>query len=42
MPVLPMLIGSSLLMLVVSWLTPKPAAPTLSRYFPERTQPPRA
>jgi len=42
MPVLPMLIGSSLLMLVVSWLTPKPAAPTLSRYFTERTQPPRA
>ena len=41
MPVLPMLIGSSLLMLVVSWLTAKPAARTLARYFPERSQPPR-
>ena len=41
MPVLPMLIGSSLLMLVVSWLTPKPVARTLGRYFPERSQPPR-
>ena len=36
MPVLPMLIGSSLLMLGVSWLTPKPAAATLTRYFPGR------
>ncbi len=33
MPVLPMLVGSSLLMIVVSWLTPKPAAKTLARYF---------
>ena len=33
MPVLPMLVGSSLLMVVVSWLTPKPAATTLARYF---------
>ncbi|MXZ72063.1 MAG: sodium:solute symporter family protein [Acidobacteria bacterium] len=41
MPVLPMLIGSSLLMVVVSWLTPKPATHTLSRYFPEQNQPPR-
>ena len=35
MPVLPMLVGSSLLMLVVSRLTPGPAAATLRRYFPE-------
>ena len=41
MPVLPMLLGSSLLMLVVSWLTPRPAARTLARYFSERSQPPR-
>ena len=34
MPVLPMLIGSSLLMLVVSRLTPGPGAETLRRYFP--------
>ena len=34
MPVLPMLIGSSLLMLVVSRLTPGPGADTLRRYFP--------
>ena len=33
MPVLPMLVGSSLLMIVVSWLTPKPKAETLARYF---------
>ena len=37
MPVLPMLIGSSLLMVVVSRLTPGPAAETLRRYFPEST-----
>ena len=35
MPVLPMLIGSSLLMFVVSRLTPRPAAATLRRYFPD-------
>ena len=34
MPVLPMLLGSSLLMIVVSWSTPKPAPATLDRYFP--------
>jgi SSS family solute:Na+ symporter len=34
MPVLPMLIGSSLLMFVVSRLTPGPGAATLRRYFP--------
>ena len=34
MPVLPMLIGSSLLMFVVSRLTPGPGAETLRRYFP--------
>jgi len=33
MPVLPMLLGSSLLMLVVSWVTPPPTAETLTRYF---------
>ena len=36
MPVLPMLIGSSLLMVVVSWLTPPPAAATVARYFPQK------
>ena len=36
MPVLPMLIVSALLMVVVSWVTPKPAAATLARYFPRR------
>ena len=35
MPVLPMLIGSSLLMFVVSRLTPGPGAATVRRYFPE-------
>ena len=39
MPVLPMLLGSSLLMVVVSWLTPKPATTTLTRYFPGQTPP---
>ena len=34
MPVLPMLLGSSLLMAAVSWLTPGPGAATLARYFP--------
>ena len=33
MPVLPMLVGSTLLMIAVSWLTPKPRAATLARYF---------
>tara|TARA_B100000809_G_scaffold266467_1_gene329345 strand:+ start:3745 stop:5397 length:1653 start_codon:yes stop_codon:yes gene_type:complete len=33
MPVLPMLLGSSLLMIVVSWVTPAPTAKTLTRYF---------
>ncbi len=42
MPVLPMLIGSSLLMFVVSRLTPKPAAGTLTRYFPETSLPTRS
>ena len=41
MPVLPMLLGSSLLMVVVSWLTPKPATTTLTRYFPGQTPPPQ-
>ena len=41
MPVLPMLIGSSLLMVVASWLTPKPAAATLARYFPVESPSPR-
>ena len=39
MPVLPMLLGSTLLMVVVSWLTPKPAAATLTRYFPVESPP---
>ena len=33
MPVLPMLVGSTLLMIAVSWVTPKPRAATLARYF---------
>ena len=33
MPVLPMLIVSTLLMVGVSWLTPKPTRTTLARYF---------
>jgi SSS family solute:Na+ symporter len=33
MPVVPMVLVSALLMLVVSWLTPKPGAATLARYF---------
>ena len=41
MPVLPMLLGSSLLMAAVSWLTPKPGAATLARYFPGPPPPPR-
>ena len=41
MPVLPMLLGSSLLMVAVSWLTPKPAAATLARYFPAESRAPR-
>ena len=33
MPVLPMVIGSTLLMVLVSWVTPKPSPVTLTRYF---------
>ena len=33
MPVLPMLLGSSLLMVIVSCVTPAPTAKTLARYF---------
>jgi hypothetical protein len=33
MPVVPMVIGSVLLMIVVSLLTQKPAASTLAKYF---------
>jgi SSS family solute:Na+ symporter len=36
MPVVPMVLVSVLLMLVVSWLTPKPSAATIERYFPSR------
>ena len=39
MPVLPMLIGSTLLMVLVSWFTPKPEAKTLERYFPTEQLP---
>lgn len=39
MPVLPMLVGSSLLMIVVSWLTPKPEPETLARYFSDARSP---
>jgi hypothetical protein len=34
MPVVPMVLGSALLMLVVSRLTPKPSPATIERYFP--------
>ncbi|HWQ03323.1 MAG TPA: hypothetical protein VNL38_02480, partial [Candidatus Nitrosotenuis sp.] len=37
LPVVPMVLISSLLMWIVSALTPKPAAETLARYFPEKT-----
>ena len=33
MPVVPMTVGSALLMVVVSWLTPRPSEATLRRYF---------
>ena len=36
MPVVPMVLGSALLMVVVSLLTPAPSAATLERYFPAR------
>ncbi len=36
MPVVPMVLGSCLLMAVVSLLTPKPSAATIARYFPAR------
>ena len=39
MPVVPIVLGSVLLMVVVSWLTAKPSAPTLARYFPGPTPP---
>jgi SSS family solute:Na+ symporter len=35
MPVVPMVLGSALLMFIVSKLTPKPGAATLRRYFPD-------
>jgi solute:Na+ symporter, SSS family len=34
MPVVPMVLVSGLLMVLVSWLTPKPNAATIERYFP--------
>lgn len=43
LPVLPMVVGSGLVMALVSLLTPAPSAATLARYFPprpERTSPP--
>jgi Na+/proline symporter len=38
MPVVPMVIGSSVLMVVVSLLTPAPSAATISRYFPGKAE----
>jgi SSS family solute:Na+ symporter len=35
LPVVPMVLGSALLMVVVSALTPKPSRRTIARYFPE-------
>ena len=37
MPVLPMLVVSSVLMVIVSWLTVKPSSTTLARYFDKNT-----
>jgi hypothetical protein len=34
LPVVPIVLVSALLMAVVSWLTPRPAATTIERYFP--------
>jgi sodium/proline symporter len=34
MPVVPMVLVSALLMIVVSWQTPKPSPGTIARYFP--------
>ncbi|MGH9349642.1 MAG: sodium:solute symporter family protein [Vicinamibacterales bacterium] len=39
LPVVPMVIGSSILMVVVSLLTPAPSAETIDRYFPAREAP---
>jgi SSS family solute:Na+ symporter len=36
LPVVPMVLVSTLLMFAVSALTPKPSAPTIARYFPPR------
>jgi hypothetical protein len=34
MPVVPMVLVSALLMMAVSWLTPKPSPAAVARYFP--------
>jgi hypothetical protein len=34
LPVMPMVIGSALLMIIVSLLTPPPSRATLDKYFP--------
>jgi Na+/proline symporter len=39
LPVLPMVLGSGLLMIVVSLLTPPPSRATINKYFPPRPQP---
>ena len=36
MPVVPIVLVSGLLMIVVSWLTPKPSPAAVARYFPRR------
>jgi SSS family solute:Na+ symporter len=36
MPVVPMTVVSAVLMVVVSWITPKPSTETVTRYFPYR------
>jgi Na+/proline symporter len=36
MPVVPMVLISSLLIVVVSWLTPRPGPATIARYFRDR------
>jgi hypothetical protein len=42
MPVVPMVLISSLLMIVVSWFTSKPSHTTIERYFPRKAASPVA
>jgi SSS family solute:Na+ symporter len=42
LPVVPMVLGSALLMAVVSWLTPPPSRATIEKYFPRSNPAPRS